>query len=97
MKNRISSEYAPRMKVLIFANLMYYRIVIVENTQAQCFDNLISNCARVFSTMTCDYASTLSNINAFFLAPFTEPILVFAEQRNGKRQQLTDAKGCFSP
>ena len=30
------------MKVLIFANLMYYYIVIYENTQAQYFDNLIS-------------------------------------------------------
>ena len=31
MKNRISSEYVPKMKALISANLMYYRIVIVEN------------------------------------------------------------------
>ena len=43
MKTRISSEYIPRMKVLTFADLMYHRIVIVENTQAQCFDSLISN------------------------------------------------------
>ena len=46
MKTRISSEYVhvPRVKVLIFTNLMYLCIIIVENTQAQYFDNLISNC-----------------------------------------------------
>ena len=38
MTNRISSEYVPRMKVLIFADFMYYHIVIVENTQAQYID-----------------------------------------------------------
>ena len=32
MKKRISSEYVPRMKVLIFADLMCYIIVIAENT-----------------------------------------------------------------
>ena len=32
MKNTISSEYIPRIKILIFADLIYYRIVIVENT-----------------------------------------------------------------
>ena len=42
MKNKISSEYVPRMKVLIFADFMYDHIVIIENTQAQYFDNLIS-------------------------------------------------------
>ena len=42
MKNRISSEYVPRMKVLIFADLMYYCIVIIENTRAQYFDKLVS-------------------------------------------------------
>ena len=30
MKNRICSEYVPMMKALIVADLMYYRIVIVE-------------------------------------------------------------------
>ena len=41
MINRISSEYVPRMKVLIFADFMYFPIVIVENTQAQYFDNYL--------------------------------------------------------
>ena len=49
---RISSENVPRMKVLIFADLIYDRIIITENTQAQYFDTLISNCTRVFSTIT---------------------------------------------
>ena len=40
MKNRISLEYVARMKVIIFADFMYNRIVIVENTQTQYFDNL---------------------------------------------------------
>ena len=35
MKNKIRPEYTPMMKVLIFADLMYFRIVNVENTQAQ--------------------------------------------------------------
>ena len=35
MRIRISSENVPRMKVFIFADLMYYSIVIIENTQAQ--------------------------------------------------------------
>ena len=30
---------------------MYYRTAIVENTQVQYFDSLISNCTRVFSVM----------------------------------------------
>ena len=30
MKNRIRSEYVPMMKALIVADLMYYRIVLVE-------------------------------------------------------------------
>ena len=51
MENRIS-EYAPGMKVLIFADLIYYHIVIVKNTLAQYFDNHTSNCMPVFSTMT---------------------------------------------
>ena len=33
MQNRISSEYVPRVKVLVFADLIYYRIVIVESMQ----------------------------------------------------------------
>ena len=41
MINRISSEYVPMMKVLIFADFMYKCIVIIENTQAEYFDNLI--------------------------------------------------------
>ena len=53
MKTRINSAFVPRVKVLIFADLMNYHIIIVEYIQAQCFDNLIiRNCVRVFSTMT---------------------------------------------
>ena len=50
MKNRISWEYVTRMKEHIFADFMYYRIVIVENTQEQYFDNLIGKfCVSVLN------------------------------------------------
>ena len=42
MKIRIGSEYVPRIKIIIFADFMYYSIVIVADTHAQNFDNLIS-------------------------------------------------------
>ena len=51
--------------------------IIVENTQAQYFYNLIRNCARVFSTMTIRSFIKFANINALFLATYAEPILVF--------------------
>ena len=73
--------YVPRMKVLIFADLMYYRIVTVENTQAQSFANLISNCTRVFSTKTTWLCIKIGDINALFLATFSEPILVSVRTR----------------
>ena len=43
--NRMSSELynVPRMKVVIFADLLYFHIVIVKNTQVQYFDNLKSS------------------------------------------------------
>ena len=65
LKNKMSSEYEPKMKVPIFANLIYYRIAIVENIQTQYFYNIISNCMRVFSTLTTRFAS-FANINALF-------------------------------
>ena len=68
------------MKILIFADFMYKCIVIVENTQAQYFDNLIRKLyASVLKNdntvmhQVCQYA----RINALFLATFSEPILVF--------------------
>ena len=69
MKKRISSEYVPRMKVpsvLIFADLMHYYIVIIQNTQKQYFDNLISKAgvlsndsAIMLLQRQCGYASSL--------------------------------------
>ena len=85
----------PRTEVFLFADLMYYRIVIVENIQAQYFDNLTST--GVFSPMTIWLCIKFANTNALFLATFSEPILVLSEQRNGKQHQLTDLKRCFLP
>ena len=82
MKNRISSECVSRMKVLIFAGLVYYPIVIVENTRAQYFDNLISKlCASVLNNDN-TVKHQVSQYNALFLATSSEhassePILVF--------------------
>ena len=59
---------------------MSYPIVIIENTLAQYFDNLISNCMRVFSTMTIWLCIKFKNINALFLATYAEPILVFVRK-----------------
>ena len=86
MKNRISSEYVPRMKVLTFADLMYYHIVIVENTQAQCFDVSFLNNDNTVMHKLCQ-----------FLATCSKPILVFVKttkQRNKKRQ-VTDVNEPF--
>ena len=66
MNNRISSEYVTRGKVLIFADLMYYRIVIFENTQAQCFDASFLNNDNTVMHQLCQ-----------FLATCSKPILVF--------------------
>ena len=68
MKNRISSEYVPRMKVLTFADMMYYHIVIVENTQAQCFDASFLNNDNTAMHQLCQ-----------FLATCSKPILVFVK------------------
>ena len=49
MKNRISSEYVPRMKVIIFTDFMYYCIVIIEKTQAQYFESnkkIVRECSQ---------------------------------------------------
>ena len=72
IKNRISSEYVPRLKVLIFADL--YRTYIVENTQVQYCDNRIGNCTctRIFSTMPIQLCIKFASINALFLATFSE-------------------------
>ena len=82
MKNRISSEYVPRLKVLTFADLMCCRIVVIENTQAQYFDSLISNYTRVFSTMTIRFCINFAN----FLLHSLSLSWFLLEQRNGKRQ-----------
>ena len=60
---------------------MYYRIVILENTQAQ---NFMSNCMWVFSAMTIRLGIMFANIDALFLATFSEPILVFIRIMNWK-------------
>ena len=67
MKIRVRSAYATRLKVLIFADLMNYRHIIVENTQAQYFDNLTRTSTRVVSTMTLPSCINFANINALFL------------------------------
>ena len=64
------------MKALLLADLMNYRIIIVENTQAQFFDNLSRNCTQVFSAMKIHSGIKFANINALFLAAYSEPILV---------------------
>ena len=46
--NIISSAYVPRLNVIILAELMYYHFVIVENTQAQYFDNPVSFVGECF-------------------------------------------------
>ena len=67
MKIGITSAHATKMKVFIFADLMNY-LIIVENTQAQYFDNLTRNCMQVFSTMTIHSCIKFANINALFHA-----------------------------
>ena len=84
MKIRISSAYATRMKVLIFADLRNYCIVIVENTKAQYFDNLSEICMGVYSPMTmhsCIKFANIQNVNALFLATYAELILVFVRNK----------------
>ena len=51
-ENKNNLKVLRRTRVLIFADLMYYHIVIVVNTQAQYFDKRMCNCTGVFSTMT---------------------------------------------
>ena len=75
MKSRISSEMEPRMKA--FADLIYYRIVIVENTEAQYFGN-------AYSTMTIHLCIKSDNMNALFLATYSEPIMVFVRKTKWK-------------
>ena len=83
------------MKVFIFADFMYYHIVIVANIQAQYLDNLISKlCASVLNNDN-TVKHQVSQYNALFLATFYESILVFVRTINGNRQ-LTDLRGCFS-
>ena len=68
MKNRISSEYVPRIKVLIFADFLYYSIVIVKNTQTQYFGNLISKlCASVLNNDNTVMHQVTHVIPCFFL------------------------------
>ena len=77
MKNRISSEYIPRIKVLIFVDFMYYSIAIIENTQAQYFDNLISKLCGSLLNNDNTVMHQVDQYNALFLATFSAPILVF--------------------
>ena len=81
MKNKISSEYVPRNKVLTFADFMHYRIVIVENTQSQYFDNLL--CASVLKNDS-TVKHQVSQYNALFLPTLSEPILVFVRKAKWK-------------
>ena len=80
MINRINAEYVPRMRVLIFADLMYYCTVIIENTQAQYFDNLISNCSEC-SQEWLWLCIKFAKINSLFLATFSEHILLFCQNK----------------
>ena len=51
--------------VTVFADFMYYHIVIIENTQAQYFDNLLSKlCASVLNSTV---KHQVSQYNALFL------------------------------
>ena len=56
--------------------------IIIENTQAQYFNNLTRNCTRVFSTMTINSCIKFANLNDLLLASYAEPILAFC-QKNG--------------
>ena len=78
----MSPAYEPKVKLLIFADLMNYRIIVVESSQAQYFDNLTNNCTRTFSIMTIHSCIKFANTNALFLVTYAEPILVFV--RNTK-------------
>ena len=62
-------------KYLFFADFMYYRIVIVENTRAQYFDNLIWKlCASILNNGY-TVKHQVSHYNVLFLATFSEFIL----------------------
>ena len=62
---------------------MYYHIVIVENTQAQYFDNLISKFWVILNNDNM-VMHQVSQYNALFLATFSEPILVFVRTMKKK-------------
>ena len=92
----MSSEYVPRMKVFMFADFMYYCIVIIVNIQTQHFDNLINKlCASVHNNDN-TVKHQVSQNNALFLVTFSEPILGIVRTTYGNRQQLTDLKGRFT-
>ena len=63
---------------------MDYRIISVENTQAQYFDNPTRNCKGVFSPMTIhscnDNTLKFANINTLLFATCAWPILFLSEE-----------------
>ena len=80
------------MIVLIFADLMNYRIIIVENTQAQYFDNLTRHCVRVLSTMT---IHSCIKLPICFLLHTLRQSWLLSEKGNSKQAQLTVCMGRF--
>ena len=56
---------------------MYLCIVIVENTQAQYFDILIRKLYASVLNNTIRSCIKFANINALFLASFSDPVLFF--------------------
>ena len=67
-------------KYLYLKILTYFHSVIVENTQAQLYN--LSNCKRVFSTLTILLYIRFVNTNVLFLTEYAEPILVLSEMEN---------------
>ena len=62
---------------MVFADFMYYHNVIIKNTQAQYFNNLISKLWTSVLNNDNTVKHQVSQYNALFLAAFSEPILVF--------------------
>ena len=58
-----------------------YRIVGVEKTQRQYFDNLICNCMRVLNNDKW-FCIRCTSINGLFLPTYSEPILFFCQKND---------------
>ena len=88
----ISSVYSPGLKCVIYADLMNYHTIIVENTQAHYFDNLSDNLYTKFrryedpgSVLNNDDTIKFADINTLFIVTYAEPILVFVRTTKWKK------------